>query len=165
MGRPTHIYDLIGQLTKLPFIEKRIDTWSQVDGMATLVRGVDGNAYEITIRPAEDTQHPKLKQRTIKKGMREMKSFKTLQAELNEAGVGLPSKVAPLDDTPEEVVKLFDSLYKEMSGPTVADSQKRIGAELKAKGYETSIKDGKFQLNKIGYDALGHKIEGQVSGA
>ena len=44
----------------MPSIEKRIDVWSQVDGMAGLFRTTDGNAYEIAIRPAEHAKHPGL---------------------------------------------------------------------------------------------------------
>lgn len=67
MARATHIIDLVGELTKMPSVEKRIDVVSQMDGVAALIRTKDGNAYEVQIRPASMAQHPTIQKRVAKK--------------------------------------------------------------------------------------------------
>ena len=57
-SRPTNLIGLVGEITKIPSIERRVDVWSTSDGVVGLFRAVDGNAYEITIRPAESAKHP-----------------------------------------------------------------------------------------------------------
>lgn len=66
-SRPTNIIGLIGSkgIGSLPMVEKIVDIRSQADGMSALVRTVDGNAYEVTIRPAEYSKHPDIKQKTL----------------------------------------------------------------------------------------------------
>lgn len=66
-ARPTNIMGLMDEMKKLPSIDKRVDLWSQIDGFAGLFRGKDGNAYEITIRPAEFAQHDGIKKKTKKR--------------------------------------------------------------------------------------------------
>jgi hypothetical protein len=66
-SRPTNIIGLLGSkgIGSLPMVEKIVDIRGQADGMSALVRTVDGNAYEVTIRPAEYSKHPDIKQKTL----------------------------------------------------------------------------------------------------
>lgn len=63
-ARSSNIMGLISEIKKIPSVEKLVDLWSQSDGMAALYRTKDGNAYEITIRPAAYADHPDIKQKT-----------------------------------------------------------------------------------------------------
>lgn len=63
-SRPSRISEIVQQLKSLQFIEKIVDIRGQDDGMAVLARTTDGNAYEITIRPAEYAQHPDIQHKT-----------------------------------------------------------------------------------------------------
>jgi len=58
--RPTKLLALVQGLTKLPGIEKRIDVQTVSGGVVALVRGDDGNAYEVTIKPAVHGTHKDL---------------------------------------------------------------------------------------------------------
>jgi ASC-1-like (ASCH) protein len=155
MARPTHTIDIAFSMKKLPLVDKVIDTWSQMDGTATLVRGKDGNAYEIVVRPASETQHPKLKQKTMKRGMREGKSFSELMESLPK-----PKYIEPPKDTTDDVVEIFKKLYddpKYTSHGVLTRAGTKLNKELHGKGYWASNTQGKFQLNKIGYDTQGKK--------
>ena len=63
-ARSSNIMGLISEIKKIPSVEKLVDLWSQSDGMAALYRTKDGNAYEITIRPAAYADHPDIQQKT-----------------------------------------------------------------------------------------------------
>jgi len=159
--RPTHTYDIIKQIIKLPYVTQSIDTWTQVDGTATLVRGKDGNAYEIVVRPASESTHPKLKQKTLKKGVREMKSFNELNKELNESTVKIPMKmIEPPKDTSREAIKIFKAMYKDSGGVSapLSSAAFKLSTQLKGLGYWVSNVRGEMRLNKIGYDSQGLKI-------
>lgn len=67
MARPTHILKLISAMKGLADVEKIVEIRGQVDGMAALVRTKDGNAYEVTVVPAEYSKHPSIKALTVKK--------------------------------------------------------------------------------------------------
>ncbi len=43
---------------------KTVTTWSQSDGTASLLRGPDGSAFEVTVRPAAAAQHSEIKRET-----------------------------------------------------------------------------------------------------
>jgi hypothetical protein len=62
-SRPTHVSDMIGRISKTPGLTK-VSSWYQGDGAAVLLRDEDGQAYEITIRPAAYAQHPSIKDET-----------------------------------------------------------------------------------------------------
>lgn len=67
-SRPTNIMEFLSKLGKThPDVEKMVDLWSQIDGFAALYRTKDGNAYEVTVRPAEYAKHPGIKNKTKKK--------------------------------------------------------------------------------------------------
>ena len=52
-GRPTNIYrDFFRDIANLPNVEKLVKDRTMTDGHAFLLRGKDGNAYEVQIRPA-----------------------------------------------------------------------------------------------------------------
>ena len=69
-ARATNIFGLIGEMEKLPSVEKMVDMWTAADGMAGLFRTKDGNSYEITVRQAKLTQHPGLADKTKSKKKR-----------------------------------------------------------------------------------------------
>jgi hypothetical protein len=50
--RSTNIMELITDLRGSKFIEQILDVRGMTDGFTVLARGIDGNAYEIEIRPA-----------------------------------------------------------------------------------------------------------------
>jgi hypothetical protein len=54
--RSTNIMQIIGDLRKGESIEEIVDVRGMSDGFTVFVRGVDGNAYEIQIRPASLAQ-------------------------------------------------------------------------------------------------------------
>ena len=54
-SRPVHTADVINRITKL--FEKRVDSWYIADGSVGLFRDHDGQAYEITIRPASEAKY------------------------------------------------------------------------------------------------------------
>lgn len=61
-ARPTRVFDLISQMLKgTPGIEV-VDTWTQADGMASLFKTEDGQAYEVQLRPAAYAKHPSIAQ-------------------------------------------------------------------------------------------------------
>jgi len=64
--RQTNMLGLLGSkgIGSLPQVEKIIDIRAQSDGMAALVRTIDGNAYEVVVRQADDTTHPELQRFT-----------------------------------------------------------------------------------------------------
>ncbi len=41
-----------------------VSTWSQSDGTASLLRGPDGSAFEVTVRPAAVAKHSEIKRET-----------------------------------------------------------------------------------------------------
>ena len=63
-ARSSNIMGLVSEIKKIPSVEKLVDLWSQSDGMAALYRTKDGNAYEITIRPAAYAAHSDIQQKT-----------------------------------------------------------------------------------------------------
>lgn len=63
-SRPTNILGFISKLRQHPDIENIIDIVGQGDGMTAFVRTLDGNAYEIQVRPAEYAKHPSVKEKT-----------------------------------------------------------------------------------------------------
>ena len=65
--RPTELLALVQGLTKLPGIEKRIDVQTVSCGVVALVRGDDGNAYEVTIKPAVHGTHKDLFKKYLQK--------------------------------------------------------------------------------------------------
>lgn len=65
--RASDIMGLIRGLKKIPSVAKIIKSVAQVDGQAALIRTVDGNAYEVVIRPAKYSSHPDIKAKTIKR--------------------------------------------------------------------------------------------------
>ena len=66
-ARSTNIMGLMSEIgKKVPSIEKMVDLWSQIDGFAGLFRTKDGNAYEITIRPASESKHPGIQKKIAK---------------------------------------------------------------------------------------------------
>jgi len=67
--RPTKITDLVSEFKRMPSVEKVVDYWSQSDGFAALVRTKDGNAYEVTIRPAKYSKHPELRKKVVKENL------------------------------------------------------------------------------------------------
>jgi hypothetical protein len=53
-SRPTHVYrDFVSHNIKNPVVDKVIDDYALPDGHTILLRTKDGNAYEVTIRPAQ----------------------------------------------------------------------------------------------------------------
>ena len=50
--REPRVSELLFSLVKADKVEKSIDTWTIADGGVALVRGTDGNAYEVVVRPA-----------------------------------------------------------------------------------------------------------------
>lgn len=65
--RPTKLLSLVQGLTKLSGIEKRIDVQTVSGGVVALVRGDDGNAYEVTIKPAVHGTHKNLFKKYLQK--------------------------------------------------------------------------------------------------
>lgn len=63
-ARSSNIMGLVSEIKKIPSVEKLVDLWTQSDGMAALYRTKDGNAYEITIRPAAYSAHSDIQQKT-----------------------------------------------------------------------------------------------------
>ena len=122
-SRPTNIFGIMGQLEKLPSIAKMVDLWSQADGMAGLYRTKDGNAYEITVRPAEYADHPNIANKTKKR--KQMKTFKELNEELNEGIFGNSEKKVQ-----DMITKLMQS-NKSMS--QVAAKLIAMGMDIEAK--------------------------------
>ncbi len=55
--RSTQLMNFMSSLKNNSFIEKVVSTYSLADSVVSLIRGKDGNAYEIEIRPASKTQH------------------------------------------------------------------------------------------------------------
>ncbi len=51
-SRPTRITQIISSMEGSAF-EKLIDFHGTINGFAALFRGYDGNAYEVSIKPAE----------------------------------------------------------------------------------------------------------------
>ena len=51
-SRPTNLMGYVQALKKLPFVDKVIKTQYVNNGIATLIRDKNGNAYEIILRPA-----------------------------------------------------------------------------------------------------------------
>lgn len=67
-ARPAKIMDFMSTLKKTHTdVEEMVDLWSQMDGMAGLFRTKDGNAYEVTVRPAKYSQHPGIKKKIEKR--------------------------------------------------------------------------------------------------
>lgn len=67
-ARATNIMGFLGKLAKESSdIEKLVDLWSQADGFAALYRMKDGNAYEVTVRPAQFADHPGIQKKTKKR--------------------------------------------------------------------------------------------------
>ena len=62
-SRPTHCFDLLGRISKIPGL-KRVTSWSQADGFAGLYRDEDGQAYEVTVRPAAYAKHSGIRKET-----------------------------------------------------------------------------------------------------
>ena len=54
--RSTNIMQIVGDLKKMDSIEEVVDVRGMSDGFTVFLRGVDGNAYEIQIRPASLAQ-------------------------------------------------------------------------------------------------------------
>lgn len=54
--RSTNIMQIIGDLKKMDSVEEVIDVRGMSDGFTVFVRGVDGNGYELQIRPASLAQ-------------------------------------------------------------------------------------------------------------
>ena len=50
--RSSNIMQIVADLRKAESIEEIVDVRGMSDGFTVFVRGVDGNAYEIEIRPA-----------------------------------------------------------------------------------------------------------------
>lgn len=61
MARPTNLLNIISSMTKKGVFEKRVEVVMIADGATALMRGTDGNAYEVTIRPAQYSKHPSFK--------------------------------------------------------------------------------------------------------
>lgn len=51
-ARSTRIMDLISELKGLDFVDRILDVRGMSDGFTVFLRGKDGNAYELEIRPA-----------------------------------------------------------------------------------------------------------------
>lgn len=81
-SRSTNIIGLIGSkgIGSLPQVEKIIDIRGQMDGMSALIRTTDGNAYEVQIRQAGDTQHSELQRFTESAGEFDMESLPWVSA-------------------------------------------------------------------------------------
>jgi len=62
----TYVDQIISDISKVPGF-KRLDSWALGDGMTALYNYKDGNAYEITIRPAKHGQHKDLFGNILKK--------------------------------------------------------------------------------------------------
>lgn len=62
-SRPTNAFEITSKIGKIPGVET-IDTWSQSDGYATLIKVTEGpykgQAYEVQVRPAAYAKHPSL---------------------------------------------------------------------------------------------------------
>jgi hypothetical protein len=56
-ARPANTVDVISRIAKSTGM-KSVSVWSQSDGSAALLRDEDGQAYEITVRPAAYAKHP-----------------------------------------------------------------------------------------------------------
>jgi hypothetical protein len=54
--RSTNIMQIVSDLKKMDSIEELVDVRGMSDGFTVFVRGVDGNAYELQIRPASLAQ-------------------------------------------------------------------------------------------------------------
>lgn len=63
-ARSSDISGFISRMKKHPGIEKIVDVWSDVDGMSALVRLKDGNALEVSIRPARYAKNPMIRAKT-----------------------------------------------------------------------------------------------------
>lgn len=63
-ARPSKAGEVLAALTRQQAGLKVVDTWSQADGYATLIRTEDGQAYELQIRPAAYAKHPGLAKAT-----------------------------------------------------------------------------------------------------
>lgn len=50
--RSSNIMEIISELKTLKFIDKILDVRGMTDGFTVYIRGNDGNAYELQIRPA-----------------------------------------------------------------------------------------------------------------
>lgn len=50
--RQTRIADFVKELNKLEFVDKILEFKGLPDGFTVFIRGSDGNAYELEIRPA-----------------------------------------------------------------------------------------------------------------
>ena len=122
-SRSTNIIGLIGSkgIGSLPQVEKIIDIRGQIDGMSALIRTTDGNAYEVQIRQAADTQHPELQRFTESAGEFDMESLPWVSAgrldsdkryKLDDlvSGLGGPGHSHTIQDNLwSEVVKFPDS--------------------------------------------------------
>lgn len=51
-SRPSRTLDLLSEFMKVPMVEKLVRSHGMADGVVALLRTVDGNAYEVQIRPA-----------------------------------------------------------------------------------------------------------------
>ena len=54
--RSTNIMQIVHDLRKMDSVEEVIDVRGMSDGFTVFFRGVDGNAYEVQIRPASLAQ-------------------------------------------------------------------------------------------------------------
>ncbi len=69
-ARATNLLKISAGIGKNPEFEKKIDGWSVGSAVVALMRGTDGNAYEVVVRPARLGEFKKLfkKYLTKKKG-------------------------------------------------------------------------------------------------
>lgn len=51
-SRKSNILPLIDEIKQLNFVESIVDVRGMSDGYTVFIRGTDGNAYELDIRPA-----------------------------------------------------------------------------------------------------------------
>ena len=59
-SRSTTILDIMKEISESGVFEKRVASSAILDGAVALFRGKDGNAYEVTVVPAENSLHKNL---------------------------------------------------------------------------------------------------------
>ena len=109
-ARSTNIMGLIGSkgIGSLPQVEKIVDIRSQRDGMSALIRTTDGNAYEVQVRQAGDTQHPELQRFTESTDPADLTPMQQFLVVNNHLGVRIATGVKLFRNNPDAFQTIID---------------------------------------------------------